>query len=154
MGYDPYGNWNWGLFWEIIANVVSVAIGVIVGSCVAVTTGNPVLALETGVATAGAVNNAIDFAYYTFISDGTSDLTPTSYSGTNGDSVKYLSRWDRLDYTKSMTKDSWYNLNAWRDIMANIVSICMLGWRRLHFLRKIKEMDFCLILPIVLLKLM
>ena len=62
----------------------------------------------------GTINNLINFVYYTYISDGVSDLTSTSYSGTNGDSVKYLSRWDRLDYVKAQTGEKWYNLNAWR----------------------------------------
>ena len=29
-------------------------------------------------------------------------------------SITILSRWDRLDYTKSQTGDDFYNFNAWR----------------------------------------
>lgn len=61
-----------------------------------------------------ALTNLENFIYYTYISDGVSDLTPSSYSGVNGDDSKYLSRWDRLDYAKAQTGEKWYNWNAWR----------------------------------------
>ena len=38
---------------------------------------------------------------------GVSDLTPTSYHD------GYINRWERLDYAKQETKQSWYNFNAW-----------------------------------------
>lgn len=114
MGYDPEGTWSWGKFWDIFTTVVSVVVGVAVGIVVGVATKNVGFGVAAGVATTGAINNAVNFVYYTFISDGISDLNETSYSGTDGNAVNYLSRWDRLDYTKAMTKDSWYNLNAWR----------------------------------------
>ena len=72
----------------------------------------------------------IDAIYYNFISDGKSDLSPTSYSGNNGDIVKYHSRWERLDYTKAMTGDKYYGLNAWRYFSE--YSFHMYGWIAFH----------------------
>ena len=65
-------------------------------------------AVVVGVAVFGLINNATNAIYYNWISDEKSDLTPTSYHD------GYISRWDRLDYTKSQTGDDFYNFNAWR----------------------------------------
>ena len=105
MGYDPSGcfDWgsifNWGTFLDFALLGVALAAGITVG----VLTGNFLL----GLATFGLVNNAVNFVYYTFISDGESNLNGTSYHG------KYLNRWERLDYAKKQTNQSWYNFNAW-----------------------------------------
>ena len=48
-----------------------------------------------------SLNNDINEFYYNYISDGTSDLTNSSYT-TEG----YISRWDRLDYIKSLDSTS------------------------------------------------
>ena len=86
-----------------------------------------VATIAVGIAALGIVgNNLANFIYYTFISDGVSDLTPTSYSGVNGDDSKYLSRWDRLDYAKAQTGEKWYNWNAWR--YYSEYSLHMYGW--------------------------
>lgn len=66
----------------------------------------------TGIGTAfgvfGTINNIVNSVYYNFISDGHSELTPTSYHD------GYINRWERLDLTKQETGDVWYNLNALR----------------------------------------
>ena len=72
----------------------------------------------------------INAVYYNFISDGKSDLSPNSYSGNNGDIVKYHSRWERLDYTKAMTGDKYYGLNAWRYFSE--YSFHMYAWIAFH----------------------
>ena len=72
----------------------------------------------------------VSSVYYNFISDGKSDLSPNSYSGNNGDIVKYHSRWERLDYTKAMTGDKYYGLNAWRYFSE--YSFHMYAWMGLH----------------------
>ena len=72
----------------------------------------------------------INAVYYNFISDGKSDLSPNSYSGNNGDIVKYHSRWERLDYAKAMTGDKYYGLNAWRYFSE--YSFHMYAWMPLH----------------------
>ena len=89
MGYDPSGCFDWGTFWDIALLGVALAAGITVG----VLTGN----FWLGLATFGLVNNAVNFVYYTFISDGESNLNGTSYHG------KYLNRWERLDYAKKQT---------------------------------------------------
>ena len=65
-----------------------------------------------GAATTGLINNAVNFVYYTWISDGVSDLTPSSYNVANS-GPRYINRWDRLDYAKQETGQSYYNFNAW-----------------------------------------
>ena len=56
-----------------------------------------------------AFNNAVNVIYYNYIADeNRTDLTSSSYYG------KYMTRWDRLDYTKSQTKNSWYGFNEMR----------------------------------------
>ena len=64
--------------------------------------------IAAGIATFGAINNLTNAIYYNYISDGESDLTSDSYR------YGHINRWDRLDYTKKMTQDQTYNLNAWR----------------------------------------
>ena len=125
MNIDPMGTDAWENFWDQLAKVLGIIVGatvaLVVGVAVTMVAG-PVAGFFAGMAsgalvgalTFGLVNNTVNFVYYTFISDGVSDLSPTSYSGTEGDAVKYLSRWDRLDYAKVVTGESWYNLNAWR----------------------------------------
>ena len=54
------------------------------------------------------LSNLTNAIYYNHISDGVSEVTPTSYND------GYVSRWDRLDYTKQNTQEEKYNLNAWR----------------------------------------
>ena len=90
-------------------------IGVGIGALVAGGIVGGIAGILGGLAILGmTVNNLVNFVYYTYISDGVSDLTPTSYSGKDGEKRKYLSRWERLDYAKAQTGEKWYNLNAWR----------------------------------------
>ena len=98
MGYDPSGTFDRGTFWDFVVHGVAFLAGV----WIAVRTGSVLL----GAAAFGFVNNAVNFVYYTFISDGVSDLTPTSYND------RYVNRWDRLDYAKAQTGQSEYNFNA------------------------------------------
>ena len=137
MNVDPTGTWDWGVFWEVVCDIVSIAAGVIVGVavCIAVSiVAGPIAGIAAGFAvgalTTGIINNAINFVYYSFISNGKSDLTSHSYSGENGESVKHLTRWERLDYTKAMTGDKYYGINAWR--YYSEYSFHVYVWERLH----------------------
>jgi len=56
----------------------------------------------------------------------TTSLTSKSYSGTEGNSTRYISRWERLDYAKQQTGESFYNINAWR--YYSEYSLHMYGW--------------------------
>ena len=124
MNVDPTGNWtmpNWlKIVIDIFAYVGAAAIGVGVGIAVTKTTYNLPLGIVSGIATFGLINNLVNAVYYTFISDGKSDLTSSSY--TEG----YINRWDRLDYTKMMTQEPRYNLNAWRYFSE--YNLHMYGW--------------------------
>lgn len=124
MGYDPTGHWNWGTFWDVVVTVGAVAVSVCVGIATTAATGNAALGVAAGAATFGAVNNAVNAVYYTSISDGSSDIEgsmeKSSYVGS------YVSRWERLDYTKQQTGEQWYSPNAWR--YHSEYSLHMYGW--------------------------
>lgn len=73
---------------DIPIALFSVALGIIVGICI----GNN-------------VSNAIEYEE----SDGTSDLTPDSYT-----KDKKITRQEKLAYTKQQTGEDSFNANAWR----------------------------------------
>ncbi len=133
MNVDPTGTWWWDVFWNVVSAIVGTVVGVVVGVVVTAVAG-PVAGIAAGIATGAlvfsGVNNIVNAVYYNFISDGKSDLSPNSYSGDNGDIVKYHSRWERLDYTKAMTGDKYYGLNAWRYFSE--YSFHMYAWMPLH----------------------
>ena len=126
MGYDPMGTWNWRNFWDGVVTAVSVVAGVVVASIT-----DNVLA---GVATTGAINNAVNAVYYNWISDGDSiidesrtiDGEDVSYYVDDDGGFRYINRWDRLDYTKNQTEDEFYNLNALR--YYGEYNVHMYGW--------------------------
>ena len=128
MYVDPTGEWNWGKFWDGFvtfgSTAVGIAVGVYTGLQIAATTGNIGVAITGGIAagsaTTGFINNTVNAIYYEF-SDGESNLTSDSYVE-NG----YLTRWDRLDYTKQQTEESHYNINAWR--YYSEYGLHMYGW--------------------------
>ena len=126
MGYDPMGTWDWGVFTDVAITVVAGWSSIISGITTTLYLTHKVgfkKAKEIGtiqsLATFSAINNAANAIYYEF-SVGESDLTPTSYND------KYISRWDRLDYTKQQTQEVHYNLNAWR--YYSEYSLHMYGW--------------------------
>ena len=125
MGYDPGGMLDWGVIIDWGINVFATIIGIGAGTANAAKGifGDSRTAIadgvSAGVAVFGAINNTVNSLYYE-ISDKGSELTNDSY--TQG----YLSRWDRLDYTKQQTGEDSYNLNAWR--YYSEYSVHMYGW--------------------------
>ena len=132
--YDDFGNapkWlrnllDIGLY--VVSAVVAVVVGVAVGNLVTSVAG-PKAGAKVGiiaaVTTFGAINNLTNEIYYNFISDGESELTPGSYRD------GYVNRWDRLDYTKEMTEEKYFNLNAWRyfsEYNTHMYSWYLFGW--------------------------
>ena len=120
---------NGGNVWAGIGKglLTGAAFGVGFGLSFGLTTlGGAIAMIGAAVVFSMALTNLENFIYYTYISDGVSDLTPSSYSGVNGDDSKYLSRWDRLDYAKAQTGEKWYNWNAWR--YYSEYSLHMYGW--------------------------
>ena len=128
MGYDPTGEWDWGKFWDSVvsfgATVAGGAAAIKTGAGIFIATGNVGLAVAggaaAGTAVTGMVNNAVNAVYYEF-SDGKSNLTSDSYVDRG-----YLTRWERLDYSKQQTGERHYNLNAWR--YNSEYSLHMYGW--------------------------
>lgn len=128
MGYDPTGEWDWGKFWDsevsFGATVAGGAAAIKTGAGIFIATGNVGLAIAggaaAGTAVTGMVNNAVNAVYYEF-SDGESNLTSDSYVDRG-----YLTRWERLDYSKQQTGERHYNLNAWR--YNSEYSLHMYGW--------------------------
>ena len=104
MYADPSGHmpeWLRDVF-DIGLYIVSTAIAVATGIAASVVAG-PVGGIAAGVATYGALNNLTNSIYYSYISDGSSDLTSNSYRD------GYVNRWDRLDYVKQQTGQDKFN---------------------------------------------
>ena len=76
-GYDPCGTWDWGTFWDVALTVGGVIAGIAVGITVGAVAG-VFAGILAGVATFGLINNAVNFVYYTFISDGVSEKNTTA----------------------------------------------------------------------------
>ncbi len=137
MGYDPYGRFNWGIFADIAITAVSAMISIGVGVATGVATLKTTKSIKTavtagvasGVATFGAINNTVNAVYYNYISDGESSITAKEQEN-QGKSVYvdegYISRWERLDYTKQVTQEKTYSANAWR--FQSEYSVHMYGW--------------------------
>ena len=109
MMIDPSGHApEWlKLFLDYFVTVVATVAAITVTALLSFS-GLGILAFVAGLAVYGGINNGVNAIYYNYISDGKSNLNSSSY--THG----YVSRWDRLDYTKEMTKEDKYNFNAWR----------------------------------------
>ena len=105
---------------DVLVGAAAILGGIFVGLSVAAATGSFDAGLLALAATVGLINNAVNFVYYTWISDGKTDITASSY--TSG----YVPRWDRLDYTKKMVGDDWYSPNAW--MYYSEYNAHMLGW--------------------------
>lgn len=92
------------------------------------TTGSVTAAVAAGTTAAttalGTMNNTVNAVYYIFISDGQSEIEDDPKKSTYVD--RYVTRWERLDYTKAMTGEGAYNLNAWR--FHSEYSLHMYGW--------------------------
>ena len=123
-GYDPSGYWDWGVFWDVVVTLGAGLLSVGTGITVTTTTGNPVLGFVAGVETFSALNNTVNYVYYSYISDGASDIEETTEKSAYVDG--YVSRWERLDYTKQQTGDQKYTVNAWR--YHSEYSLHMYGW--------------------------
>ena len=149
MRCDPWGTSDWwGLLLDIFISTTAIVTGLLVGFATGMLKGieanikvgtifGPLAGYAAGkiagittfitssVATIGAINNAVNFVYYTFFSDGQSDLTSSSYN-INNSGFRYHTRWDRLDYTKHQTEQPIYNFNAW--MYNNEYSFHMYAW--------------------------
>ena len=127
MFTDPTGHASkwWEKALDIGAYVISAAVAVGVGAFVSGCTNSKEAAIAAGVATFALVNNATNFAYYTFIADSETDITSSSYQD------GYISRWDRLDYVKQQTQEDWYNPTAW--IYYSEYNVHMYGYYALSF---------------------
>ena len=71
------------------------------------------IAFASGASTTGIINNAVNAIYYNNFSSENSDLEQDPNKSDYVDEG-YISRWRRLDYTKTITHQETYNLNAWR----------------------------------------
>ena len=132
MGYDPTGCWDWGIFTDIAVTFVATVTAVGVGKCVGIATylGTNSLskaasaAIVAEMVTFGAINNIVNTVYYNCISDGVAKIETNPDRSTYVD--EYVTRWERLDYTKQETGEECYNLNAWR--YNSEYSLHMYGW--------------------------
>ncbi|MDO5124663.1 MAG: RHS repeat-associated core domain-containing protein, partial [Eubacteriales bacterium] len=132
MELDSTGCWSWGVFADIVTTVVAAVIGVATGIKRAASTFKRTLSIKkavtagitTSTVTSGAVNNTVNTVYYNHISDGESSLEAAAETSTYTE--RYVTRWERLDYTKKITEEPEYNLNAWR--FNSEYSVHMYGW--------------------------
>ena len=118
-GYDPTGCWDWGIFTNIAISVLTGSVPDIVGAA----GGAGLCSVPIG-APSGLANNLVNAVYFTFISDGNSDLDESGEYSAYADG--YISRWERLDYAKKETTEDWYSFNAWR--YYSEYSLHMYGW--------------------------
>lgn len=130
MGYDPMGELDWGEWWDGVSSAFATLLGILAGAATSAVMASvsgvqPIAAIGIGIvvgaSTTGIINNTIDAIYYEY-SYGDSELSSDTYSAED----KYISKWDRLDYTKSQTEEKHYDLNAWRYM--NEYSLHMYGW--------------------------
>lgn len=105
---------------DIGVTAVATGFAIIKGVVTTQKTGSIAKGFAAGIAEFSLINNTVNSLYYTFVSDGESSLSSTSYH------EGYLTRWDRLDYTKQETGEEVYNLNAWR--YNSEYSMHMYGW--------------------------
>ena len=105
MGYDPSGMWDWRATSDIILNGASAYAGSVVSFFFL-----PFGGLTTIPFTWGQFNNITNQVYYNNYSNPESALEkdPEESSYTKG----YISRWDRLDYTRQETGEKTYNADA------------------------------------------
>ena len=115
MGFDPTGEWNWRMFWDIVVTAVSI----VAGMSVTAATGSIIAGIET----TGIINNTVNSIYYHF-SKASSDLEADSNESSYVQEG-YIDRWSRLDYVNSQLEDD-YNPNAWR--YYSEYSVHMYGW--------------------------
>lgn len=66
------------------------------------------------------LSNLTNIVYYNNFSDGETNITSSSYND------GYISRWERLDYTKKNTQEEKFNLNVWR--FNSEYSVHMYSW--------------------------
>ena len=133
------GEGNWPKWLKVVADiglyVLSAATATVVAS-VAAAKYPPDPAIITCIITGvfldtfSSLNNVTNAIYYNYISDGKSDITSDTYSEEG-----YISRWDRLDYTKQETKTKKYDKTA--KMYFAEYNVHMYGWFALTSLQKI-----------------
>ena len=123
MGYDPMGTWDWRTFVDVLINVGATIVSAVVGT-VATTIGGVEAGVVAATATHGAINNAANAIYYNnfaidenvIVKEPESSKEQSFYvTGEEGSyGYRYINRFDRLDYTKSVVKSDTYDANTWR----------------------------------------
>ena len=123
MGYDPMGTWDWRTFVDVLINVGATIVSAVVGT-VATTIGGVEAGVVAATATHGAINNAANAIYYNnfaidenvIVKEPKSSKEQSFYvTGEEGSyGYRYINRFDRLDYTKSVVKSDTYDANTWR----------------------------------------
>ncbi|MBE6632773.1 MAG: RHS repeat-associated core domain-containing protein [Ruminococcaceae bacterium] len=140
MGYDPTGEWDWGVFLEIVTRVVTDFIATMAGLAAAdrvyEENGNLSEAIKEGRRTKknvdSSLNNAVNKAYYYF-ADGSTGLDE---SGEVSAYVNqgYISRWDRLKHAKHETGHKYYDDYA--KMYYGEYTLHMYGWFALSWADK------------------
>lgn len=97
-GYNPF-DWDWTRFGLVSLDVFITLAAACIGIAVGVYTGNVIF----GIGTFAGLNQLVNGIYYNFFASSNSALTNSSYND------QYLTRWERLDYTKTrLGADSVY----------------------------------------------
>ena len=124
MNVDHDGQWSWGAVTDWLCVGVSAAISVVYGLAVFSATGSISLAVETSSAVFGGLNNLTNQIYYNYLAKPESSIeTNTKESSyTEG----YVSRWDRLNYTKQQTQSERYDHDA--KLFFSEYSVHMYAW--------------------------
>ena len=127
-GYDPTGCWDWGKVLDFAITGISALAAIGAGAIktgAALSTGKSVATgITTAVATFGGINNAVNSVYYNYYFNDYTNIESDSERSSYVDG--YVSRWDRLDYTKQETHQDNYNFTAWS--YYSEYSVHMYGW--------------------------
>ena len=124
-GYDPEGTWNWRKITDVVVTVVAFVVSVSAG----IVSGPSPTALTTTAGVFGEINNTVNEIYYNNYSvpESSIETDPEKSTYTEG----YVSRWDRLDYTRQKTKKKAYDTDArafYSEYSAHMCAWYVAGW--------------------------
>lgn len=128
-GYNPF-DWDWTRFGLVSLDVFITLAAACIGIAVGVYTGNVIFGIGTFV----GLNQLINATYYTFFASSDSKIANNSYN------YGYLTRWERLDYTKTeLGADSIYGF--WSRQFYGEYSLHMYGYFLFPNINSLKEAD-------------
>ena len=128
-GYNPF-DWDWARFGLVSLDVFSTLATACVAAAVTAYTGNIIL----GLGTFAGLNQLINATYYTFFASSNSTIANNSYN------FGYLTRWERLDYTKTQLGSNSV-FGFWARQYYGEYSLHMYGYFLFPYIESFKKAD-------------